>query len=860
MPVPAPPRHRTQHSVKMGRILQRLKAVFAHNLSRRRRAEAERDRLLKKLENLHHALDAATLYTLTNTNDVILEANDRFCQACGYSREELIGKTHRLLNSGYHPRSLFKEMWETILAGRVWRGEVMNRAKDGSLYWADSIIVPLLDRKGRTERFIALRTLITGRKQAEADLLKREAQLEQLAKASRELNRDLDLPVVMRRLVETGVDLAGATAGTYALLEGASLCVREYFRNGRWESVHFTFAPGQGIPGWVMATGQSRICADARQDPQVQQEALERFGLRNFAALPIHGRKGEYLGYFGIHNKAEGSFQEADRALLEGLAAHAAVAVENARWVEALRQEKEALRQSEAWYRTLVDQLHEGLAQTDPLGHITYANPRLARMLGYQEGELTELDFPIQSSQDRAGALAGLPGPDGTPWRGVYEARLQRKDGLPLEVLISESPLQDEAGNVLGGLVLISDNTDHKQAEEMFRQAQKAESLARMAGGIAHDFNNLFQGLLGHLELARDHLQDPGRIAATLDRCLQILARAAALSTRMLEASGKGFILPEAVQLGALIRRHEDLLRGMVGPGCRLSFQLEDAELCGDAQQLLKVAAGLISNAEEAARDGQVDIRVFAGRRCLEAAELAQGIWPEPVPAGDYAVLSVEDDGCGIDPRSLGKVFDPFFSTKAPGRGLGLCSTLGIVRAHRGGLQILSAHGKGTRVRIFFPPGTGPVMPAPIAAPAPPAVSRRKTVLLVDDDPDLRMTLREVLEQVLGCTVLVAKCGPEGVEAFRAQPDAVDLILMDASMPGMCGWEAFERIRQIRPAARALLCSGFSGISGEEQAREHGFLGYLKKPFSIRALQEAFAMAMGQEAGGTPTGLPIQRG
>jgi len=556
--------------------------------------------------------------------------------------------------------------------------------------------------------------------------------------------------------------------------------------------------------------------------------------------LIFTGRQDEGLGVAAVQAGAQ-DYLVKDPSQFQILGRAVQFAMERQRLVLAREEAEQSLARSQEKYRFLVERLHDGLALTDPGGGVTFANRRLGQMLGYGRDDVGDLTLRLIGTQGRpGGGPERRERPSGAGWRRVYEARLLRKDGTVLDVLISESPLRDDSGLPLGGLVLVTDNTEHKQAEEMVRQAQKGESLARMAGGIAHDFNNLFQSLQASLEGIRHQLREPGGTDRALERCLGLVAEAAALTGKMLEYSGRGPLRTEGIDLGRLVRLDEGRLQSLAGPSCPLTIEVDGPlpEIAGDPHQLLQVVAALVCNAAEAS--GRT-LRVAAGWRQVEAADLRQGYWPEPAPAGGWVALEVQDAGCGMGPELLGQVFDPFFTTKDPGRGLGLSSALGIIRAHHAWLQVDTAPGRGTKVRIYFPPRTGASAPAredPVQA-RPPAAGR-KTILLVDDDPVLRETLVEVLD-MLGYAVLEAGDGLEAVEAFRGCPDRIDLVLMDATMPRMGGREAFSLIRELRPDVRALLCSGYSDSLSQEGDRQGGFVGFLKKPFSIEVLQDTLA-------------------
>jgi PAS domain S-box-containing protein len=544
----------------IGRMLKPRRAEderHAQQEQHRTGAEPSSERILlndvvKRLEDLRHAVDESAIFAVTDRRGVILEVNDRFCQVSGYARNELVGRSHRLLKSDYHPKGFFKSMWDTILAGRVWRGEVLNRAKDGSLYWADCTVVPMTDRTGTPERFVVLRTVITERKLAESALLRRERQLELLAAASRELNQDLDLPVVMRRLVETGLHLVNADSGTYGLVEGPSLHLREYYRFGRWEEVDLSFRPGEGVPGWILRERRPYHTEDAQRDPVVSRRSLETFGFRALVAVPILGRKGDLLGFFGIHDKVSGCFTDEDRTLLESLAAHASVAMENARWIDTQRREQEALRHS-----------------------------------------------------------------------------------------------------------------------------QKLESLGLLVGGIAHDFNNLLAAVIGNLNLAMTEAAAGSGLARRLETIERAALRAADLTQQMLAYAGKGHSQVKRLNLNTMVMEIGSLLEASLPKKTRLDFQLAQGlpDLEADPAQIEQVILNLVTNASDAI--GSQGGRITLTTRELELEDPAHlGIYQGlPLAPGPYLVLEVRDDGSGIAPDILDRIFDPFFSTQGLGRGLGLAAT-----------------------------------------------------------------------------------------------------------------------------------------------------------------------------------------
>lgn len=504
---------------------------------------------------------------------------------------------------------------------------------------------------------------------------------------------------------------------------------------------------------------------------------------------------------------------------------------------------EEALRTSEKTYRTLAEHLGEGLVTLDPEGRYRYCNRRFSEMLGYAPEDMMALS-PLDLVQDheREKLLRKME-ERRTGRSDRYELQLRRKDGSVLDCLISSTPQYDANGAYDGALVLLTDITERKRAEASLRQVQKSESLSLMASGIAHDFNNLFQSILANLEMALACPEASGKVRACLERSLRIVGEAAGLSRKILDFSGRGFRRSLPVDLHDLLMPRAEQLEFFAGSGIRLHIEIEEdlPSVKGDPDQILQVITGLIANAGEAMETGTGDVHLRVCLEQLTEEDLEQRQWVEAPPGRQVVSVIVADSGKGIPAPLLDHIFDPFFSTKAAGRGLGLPAALGIARNHHAGLQVQSSPA-GTTFRICFQP-VGLEETCALPRSQGPSAARRKAILLVDDDADLREVMAEGLREVLGHEVLVAVDGLEAVTVFKEHADQISLILMDAVMPGLSGGKAFDAIKQIRPGAKAILCSGYGDEVGSEAIERHGFLGFMKKPFSLKELEEAIARA-----------------
>ena len=381
--------------------------------------------------------------------------------------------------------------------------------------------------------------------------------------------------------------------------------------------------------------------------------------------------------------------------------------------------------------------------------------------------------------------------------------------------------------------------------ERKLLDSQKLESLGLLAGGIAHDFNNLLTVVLGSASLARAELPREAAAESHLRQIETAGKRAAELCAQMLAYAGKGRFVVEPTDLNQLAEGLRSLLKISVGQHARLAFNLAPAlpAVMADATQLRQIVMNLVINAAEAIGDRGGDISLATGLRAFDAAALAGSVTGAHCPPGDYVWLEVRDTGPGMTPEVLAKIFDPFFSTKFTGRGLGLAAVLGIVRGHNGALQVATTPGVGTTFRLLLPPVPGtPAGPAP--EPSSPPWQTAARVLVIDDDATVRAVATAILGSV-GFTAESAADGQAGLDLYRAAPARYDLVILDLLMPGLSGEQTLVELRRVRAEVRVLLMSGFN--EGDLLARHAGGgpLAYLPKPFTRDGLRRAVRALVG---------------
>ena len=412
-------------------------------------------------------------------------------------------------------------------------------------------------------------------------------------------------------------------------------------------------------------------------------------------------------------------------------------------------------------------------------------------------------------------------------------------------------PWREAGGVVAGVMTLAVDMTESvllkhamRETEERLRESAKLESLGVLAGGIAHDFNNLLVGIMGNASLVLEEsvLAEPSR--SMLQSVITASERAAILTRQMLAYAGKGQFVIEPVDLSEAVTQMLPLLKGVIPRQVTLQTQLTRGlpPIEADTAQLQQVFMNLVINAAEACgeRPGCVVIRTTLE----EIAPRPSGSFGLPAPEpGTFVVLEVTDTGAGMDHATRARVFDPFFTTKFTGRGLGLSAVLGIMRSHKGAIDVYSDPGQGSTFRVFFPACGPPVVKKTNERAELPAGAESGTVLLIDDEDLVRRMARATLEYH-GYRVLEAEQGADGIEIFREHRGQIDLVLLDLTMPVMTGEQTLSHLRRVRGDVAVLLSSGFSRSEATRRFGAANLAGFLQKPYTAAQLAKAVRDAM----------------
>ncbi|GFO55283.1 hypothetical protein GMSM_22900 [Geomonas sp. Red276] len=497
------------------------------------------------------------------------------------------------------------------------------------------------------------------------------------------------------------------------------------------------------------------------------------------------------------------------------------------------------LQESEEKYRALFDNAGDAILIYDSDTSVLAANPQAASWLGYRQEDLSLMKvtqlLPVERGPlmlDRVEAVLARGALD-------FEAEVLAKGGSVLTAQVTARRITWSGRPAV--MSICHDITGRKLAEEArlvqeasLMRAQKLESLGLMAGGIAHDFNNILMAVLGSADLALMCLDDPKLVSSNLLRITEAGSRAANLTRQMLAYSGKGKFVLESIDLSLLVEKMVPMLHDSLSETAQVKLNLDHSlpPVHGDASQLSQILSNLVVNACEALGEQRGMVTISTGMvdcdlQYLQGASLGEGL-----AGGGYLFLEVADNGCGMTPDTLSRIYDPFFSTKFLGRGLGLAAVQGIVRGHKGAIKVWSEPGMGTVVKVLLPPGER--VAVPVVQEEPEQFRSGGTVLLVDDEEAVRNVAVQMLG-ALGFFTITAVDGTEAVKRFGEHPD-IDLVILDLTMPRMSGERCLQELRRLNPELKVILSSGYSEQDVTERFHIHEFSGFIQKPYNMSAL------------------------
>jgi len=803
------------------------------------------------------AMDRHAIIVETDSRGIITYVNQKFCGISQYSADELVGQTHQIINSGYHSRQFFEDMWRTIASGKVWHGDVCNRSKGGELYWVSTTIVPYLNSDGEIERYIALRTDITEQKNTEENLLRLNRRL--LASANIEkviidaTNEEAMLTGACQVLVEDG-GYSHAWVGYKLHDEIKSIKSMAQFGHGDdyLESIKVGWGDnvlGNGPVGCVVRSGREVVIRDISEDKEFSPwyEQVSALGTMGLTCLPLQDGKNVF-GVISVNTQESNIFDVDEVALLKRLVDDVARGVVGLRARHDRDRAEAALEKSEENLKRAQEIAQLGSWEYDLVSGKCSWSDELYTLLGYQPGDVEPscdeiLKMVCLAERDQIAADLSQSIEDVVSRN--MEFSISKPDGEQRHImsqLVVYAGDDGKANRVAGTLL---DVTDQKRSENereslhnQLLHAQKLDSIGQLTGGVAHDFNNILSSIMGYTSLAIEECPENNQeYLGYLEEVSKAGTRAKELIAQLMAFSRRETKEAEQLSLAELVTEALNMLKPTIPAAVELSSYIEEGLplISANAVQIHQVLTNLVINASDAIPEfGKVDIRLHTRQMndCL-CTSCQQSF------SGDFIELSVTDDGEGIAEQDIVRMFEPFFTTKELGKGtgMGLAMVHGLLHSHDGHIQVESNLGQGSRFSLYFPfKSSAQKFERTVIDMSKNIDSNRSgTILVVDDEVQISKMLCTLLTR-RGYECIESNSPVQALQLFESEPNRFDLVVTDQMMPKMTGMDMAVQMLAKRSELPIVLCTGYSGKINNDDVKKAGLKGLVDKPIDLEQL------------------------
>ena len=762
------------------------------------------------------------LLAIVSVDGNFLFVNDGFSRVLGYSPEELLGKPVTWLHPPAEAEILSEKFASLVLhEGATAACRCSLRTKSGDWRWFDIAAINRLHDPEARGILLCYQDV--------TEFARMEAQRMVLSNVVHALNETSNLDDLLQQ-IHTALKKVVYAENFFVALH-----------DPQTEMFHFPFFVDQFDPppppqkvartcmAYVFRTGKSCLITQSEFDRLAAEGEVELVGSASptWLGVPLKTPSATIGVLVVQHYQNESAYDQRDLEFLDSAGGHIALAIERMR-------AEEAVRKSESMFRLLFSNtpLPMWVFDTETLQFLQ-VNEAATKQYGYSEDDFRGMNVRDVWADGDASSFAAYV----EEWKqeGRHSGNWQhrKKDGKLFAVDVISHRLEYAGRSVR--LVVAQDVSERQLLEGQLRQAQKMEAIGRLAGGVAHDFNNLLMVIKGHTELLLNVLPPSDHATRKIEQIDRSADRATALTRQLLAFSRMQVLQPRPMNLNSVVEDMGKLIPRLIGEDIELIVRCSSdlGTIRADASQMEQVIMNLAVNSRDAMPQG--------GRFIIETSNIEldnhyRASHPIVQP-GKYVLLAVSDTGIGMDAETQAHIFEPFFTTKEQGKGtgLGLATIYGVVKQSGGFVWVYSELGKGTTFKIYLPRVDEPAASIPVVQTASHVLRGTETVLLAEDEEDVREVAREFLESA-GYTVLQAADGDRALEIAAAHPGAIDLLITDMVMPGISGQELARGMRKLREGIRVIYMSGYSEHAAGEAAKCDAAAVVLTKPFSRSVL------------------------
>ena len=768
--------------------------------------EAATARLLQ-LESVLRKLPDAIVITealfTPGTMPRIIYVNDAFCRITGYDRTEVIGHPPTFLHGADTSPDVTQAISRALSDHKPIRTEVRNYRKDGSLLIFDLDISPITDPSGAVTHWISIQRDITYERRIETALQETLTRFHEMADLLPIALCEVDLDLKALYVNQPGLDMF---CGSQKNLDQGIRIIDLIHPNDRDRAI---------------ATCRDILRGTGRNPNEYRVRRLD--GTEFWAlthSVPII-RDGQVVGM---------------RSCLTD--------------ITQLKQTQNSLLTTREELTSILENIPSAIVIKHIESFTVMTMNRAALSLLTASPYLAEnrSDFDLFPPE----IARSIRMADEAAVRSFHTQELPEVcvtlDGLGERILrFKEIPIPDPDGGLRCLLSIIDDLTDQKRAEQEVRQmelqirhTQKLESLGVLAGGIAHDFNNLLTGILGYSSLLSADSANSPKTQRAVDQIVKAAERAADLCNQILAYAGKAYVDIHSLDLNEIIEDMHALLDVSLSSKAHIHLELDPAipAIRADGTQIRQVILNLVTNAAEACQETHGTVTVRTGLTHCSRDDLRSAYIDDNLPEGSYVCLEIIDTGCGMTPETIGRIFDPFFSTKFLGRGLGLSVVLGIIRAHRGTLTVESHPGNGSHFRVFLPIAIGAPEPSDPDARQDDAPMESGTILVADEETTVSVVTAQILESA-GFQTICAHDGTSLLRQLSASGPSIRAIVLDVSILDRSGNSLFDLIYGLQPDVPIVMSSGYMREDVLKRYQPGGVFGFIQKPYRAIRLLDA---------------------